>query len=71
MISVKRSRILAKSIIAVVAVGVLAGCGPDAASVPTTLTTPPVATSVGSTVPADFGATYLGQPVAFWFWAPY
>ena len=52
----------------------------DAESVPeasalTTSAAPdsgPESTATTSTsVPGDFGSSYNGSPVAFWFWAPY
>jgi hypothetical protein len=53
----------------------LAACGPDAStdaptSVSSTAGSLPGATASTPAV-ADFGANYVGQPVAFWFWAPY
>jgi len=56
---------------------VLAGCGSDVSNSQTIAVDTQVAgvsTSLapGTSVPArDFGSRFVGQPVAFWFWAPY
>ena len=72
--AVRRLPMIVRGIVVAVAVSALAGCGPDASSAPSTASGASPATGAQGTTtpaPADFGSAYVGQPVAFWFWAPY
>ena len=43
-------------------------------AVPTSLESTAASTDASSTTsqaPGDFGSRFIGEPVAFWFWAPY
>jgi hypothetical protein len=66
-----------KRLLMVAFAAVFAGCGSDVSNsqtIPVDTQVAGVSTSLapGSSVPArDYGSRFVGQPVAFWFWAPY
>lgn len=66
-----------KRLFVVAFAAVLAGCGSDVSNsqiipVDTQADGVSVSTTPGTSAPSrDFGSRFIGQPVAFWFWAPY